>query len=114
MSTIEIACCGAYCKTCKIKAAPDCKGCKFGYEDGKRDINKAKCKIKLCCFRDKNLVTCADCNEYPTCQIIKSFHDKSGVKYKKYKEAMDYIKKYGYKKFLKQADTWKGPYGKLK
>jgi hypothetical protein len=112
-SKTEIACCGAYCKTCRMKTAPDCKGCKLGYKSGERDINRAKCRIKLCCFRDKNIETCADCNEYKTCQIIKSFHDKSGVKYRKYKEAIDFIKKHDYKEFLKQADNWKGPFGKL-
>lgn len=108
-----IACCGAYCKTCKPYKEGFCKGCKLGYDDGKRDLNKAKCKIKVCCFKEKKLETCADCPDYMDCKIINTFHGKSGYKYKKYKQSMDYIVENGYPKFIKLADKWKGPYGKL-
>ncbi len=110
----HIACCGAYCKTCKPFINGHCKGCKLGYAEGQRDINKARCKIKLCCFRDKSLETCADCAELDACQIIHSFQDKSGYKYKKYKQAMEFIRTHGYAKYIKLADKWKGPYGRLK
>jgi len=114
MSIREIACCGAYCKTCRIFTTKGtCRGCKLGYENSSRDINKAKCKIKLCCFRDKELETCADCSEYPSCKIIHSFHDKSGTKYKKYKQSIEFIRENGYDRFLELAENWKGPYGKL-
>ena len=46
-----ISCCGFYCKTCKEYKANLCRGCKLGYEKKQRDINKAKCKIKLCCIK---------------------------------------------------------------
>ena len=49
MTIREIGCCGAYCKTCRMASTgSQCKGCKLGYEEGQRDINKAKCKIKTC------------------------------------------------------------------
>jgi len=109
-----IGCCGTYCKTCKPFIQGYCKGCKIGYDTGKRDINKVKCKIKVCCFKEKKLETCADCSDFSSCKTIHSFHDKSGYKYKKYKESMDFIRKNGYPKFIKLANKWKGPYGKLK
>lgn len=114
MSLREIGCCGAYCRTC-LTSVPGgiCRGCKLGYEDGERDINKAKCKIKVCCFRDKQLETCADCGDYLTCNIIQGFYLKNGYKYGKYKQSMDFIRENGYDEFTKIADKWKGPYGKL-
>ena len=113
MSIQGIGCCGAYCKTCREFTGGHCCGCKLGYENGKRDINKAKCKIKICCFKDRKLETCADCPDYPSCETIHGFQDKSGQKYKKYKQSMDFIRAKGYEEFLRIADNWKGPYGKI-
>ena len=107
-----VGCCGAYCKTCKLFAAGACKGCKIGFDTGERDINKAKCKIKLCCFRDKKFDTCADCSKLGSCSIINDWFSKNGYKYKKYKEGIYFIKQNGYDKFLKIADNWKNAYGK--
>ncbi|MCP4551823.1 MAG: DUF3795 domain-containing protein [Bacteroidetes bacterium] len=114
MSIIEIGCCGAYCKTCREFRDGRCRGCKLGYESGQRDINKAKCRIKVCCFKERNLETCADCQDYSACETILGFHDKSGYKYKKYKQSMNFIRENGYESFLKLADSWTGPYGRLK
>jgi hypothetical protein len=38
----------------------------------------------------------------------------AGYKYKKYKEAIEFIRKNGYNKFIKIADTWTRQYGKYK
>ncbi|MFH2106515.1 MAG: DUF3795 domain-containing protein [Candidatus Micrarchaeota archaeon] len=108
-----IGCCGAYCKTCKVFIEGVCKGCKLGYIEGKRDIGKAKCIMKICCFKEKKMETCADCPKCPDCNIIHNFYSKRGFKYKKYKQAIEFIKKNGYSKFVKLADEWNGPYGKL-
>ena len=108
-----IGCCGAYCKTCLPLIENYCKGCKLGYDTGKRDINAAKCKMKLCCFKEKKLETCADCTEYSSCKIILAFHNKNGYKYKKYKQSIEFIRKNGYQEFLKNAQNWKRAYGKL-
>jgi hypothetical protein len=107
-----IGCCGAYCKACKPFNEGFCKGCKIGFDTAERDINKAKCKIKLCCFRDKKMDTCADCNEIETCQIIGSWYNKKGSKYKKYKEGIYFIKEHGYSEFICIAEKWKNAYGK--
>ena len=113
MSVREIGCWGAYCKTCRELRDGNCRGCKLGYETGERDINKAKCRMKVCCFKERKLETCADCADYPSCQVIHSFHDKSGYKYKKYAQSMEFIRTNGYDAFVKMADNWKGPYGKI-
>lgn len=108
-----VGCCGAYCKTCKPYLEGYCKGCKIGFDTGERDINKAKCKIKLCCFRDRKLATCADCPDLDSCKIMEEFYSKNGYKYGRYRKAIEYIKARGYDGFLRHADKWKGAYGKL-
>lgn len=90
-----------------------CRGCKLGYENGERDINKARCKIKVCCFKERKLETCADCSEYSSCDIIQGFYKKSGYKYERYRQSIEFIKNNGYEKFVEIADGWKGPYGRL-
>ncbi len=105
-------CCGAYCRTCKPFIEGACKGCKIGFDTGERDISKAKCRIKLCCFRDKNFDTCADCPELESCKIIGEWYSKNGYKYGKYKEAVCFIRENGYEKFFEIADKWKNAYGK--
>ena len=109
-----IGCCGAYCKTCKVYLEKYCKGCKIGFDTGERDINKAKCKIKVCCFKGMNLDTCADCLKLDSCKIINEWYSHTGYKYKKYKEAIEFIRNKGYSEFIQLADQWKGAYGKLR
>ena len=111
MGILEIGCCGAYCKTCKVFNDSLCNGCKIGYADGTRDLSKAKCKIKVCCI-NYGYNSCADCNDYSSCKILSEFFSKNGYKYKKYKQALDYIKQNGYREFIIITDTWKMQYGK--
>ena len=113
MTIREIGCCGAYCRTCLTVTGSICHGCKLGYDTGERDISKARCKIKLCCFKDNKHETCADCASYITCEIMKGFYGKNGYKYRKYKESIEYIIKNGYEGFIIIADNWNGPYGRL-
>ena len=113
MSIREIGCCGAYCKTCRAFADGSCRGCKLGYESGERDINKARCKIKVCCFKEREFETCADCSDYPYCTIIQGFHNKAGYKYNKYRQSIEFVRENGYDRFIKIADIWKGSYGKF-
>jgi len=114
MSVREIGCCGAYCRTCLTSTSGSiCRGCKLGYEDGERDISKSKCRIKICCFMDRQFETCADCDECLSCEIIQGFYNKNGYKYKKYKQSIDFIRENGYAKFTRIADDWTGPYGRL-
>ena len=118
MTVEEIGCCGAYCRTCiewqkeKYPTERICRGCKLGYKLGERDISKSKCKIKVCCFREKGLETCADCPDYP-CEILVEFWGKKGWKYKQYRKQLEFIRNNGYEEFLERADKWKGLRGKL-
>lgn len=73
MSKRDIGCCGTDCKTCDEFTTGRCPGCKAGYESGERDINKAECKIMLCCFKERKLELCADCPDYHSCKLIKGF-----------------------------------------
>ena len=112
--TIEdIGCCGAFCGTCKVKTQKICEGCKNGYINNERDIQKAKCKIKKCCLL-KGIQTCADCTEMKDCKISNEFYAKNGYKYEKYKKAIYYIMENGYQRFLVISSTWKNQYGKYK
>jgi len=112
MSIREIGCCGAVCKTCPPFKNSICRGCKTGYENGERDINRAKCVIKLCCI-GKRYGTCADCTVYESCAVIKNLHGKKGYKYKKYRESIEYIRTHGYEAFLDNSVNWRCAYGKL-
>lgn len=98
--------CGAYCKTCRAYSEESCRGCKQEYEKGERDITKAKCKRKVCCFRDKRVETCVDCCDYP-CKILEEFWGKKGWKYQQYKKQLEFIRKNEHKEFLKKANKWK-------
>ncbi|MBN2065860.1 MAG: DUF3795 domain-containing protein [Candidatus Thermoplasmatota archaeon] len=109
-----IGCCGAYCKTCPPYNDGYCKGCKQGYENGERNIDAAKCKMKVCCIKEKKIETCADCTDYNTCTILHEFQTKNGYKYKKYKQSLEFIRTHGYKEFLKKTKDWKHAYGPLK
>ena len=111
MTTEKMGCCGAYCGTCKEKRKMICLGCKTGYSDGRRDLLKAKCKIKVCCI-GRNFNSCSDCPDIDLCENLKKFFLKNGFKYKKYKEALEFIKNSGYDKFFEIAETWKAQYGK--
>ncbi len=113
MPLSHLGCCGAYCAACKVFAAGPCKGCKLGYDTLERDITKAKCSYKVCCIK-KGLGSCAECGDYDTCESIQSFHNRSGYKYGKYKQAVAFIREHGYDKFFDIADTWTNAYGKYK
>ena len=86
-----IGCCGAYCKNCIAYSQENlCRGCKLEYKDGKRDIGKEKCKIKICCIWEKQLETCADCGEFSSCELIQGLYGENVYKYKKYQQSLVY------------------------
>lgn len=68
--------------------------------------------MKVCCFKERGFETCADCPEYP-CATLGRFWSKRGGKYKQYHKQLAFIRQNGYEEFLKRANTWKGPRGKL-
>ncbi len=111
MSLREIGCCGAYCGTCRALREQACKGCTIGYDTGKRDICRARCRIKVCCVT-KDYTSCADCPDLSGCPTLAGFYGKKGYKYGKYRQAIAFIGQNGYAAFLKIADTWTNAYGK--
>jgi hypothetical protein len=68
--------------------------------------------MKVCCFKERRYETCVDCPEYLSCKILNEFYGKKGYKYKKYRQALEFIRENGYAKFIEIADTWRGPYGR--
>lgn len=109
-----IACCGCYCKTCRAFTNNSCRGCLIGYETQERDIGRAKCKIKICCYKEKGLLNCAECGQFSTCTIISGRFKIGSYDNKKCLEALEYISNHGTDDFMEKADKWKGPFGKLK
>ena len=108
--TEEIGCCGAYCRNCR-EYRKTFKGCKPGYLAGSRELSRAKRKMKKCCLT-KSHITCVDCEEYDSCEIIQAFINHPGYKYSKYKQALEFICAHDYATFLKAAEHWKNAYGK--
>lgn len=108
-----IACCGAYCRTCRSFVLGSCRGCKLGYDEGERDIARARCKIKLCCLGTKNLETCAACAEYDACRTLAAFHGKKPKEYRGYRESLDFIRANGYPEFITGARDWTNACGEL-
>jgi len=68
--------------------------------------------MKVCCVR-RGLVSCADCEAYASCETLAAFYGHESYKYKKYKQATEYIRAHGYETFLLNADRWNGAYGPL-
>ncbi len=113
MSVLEIGCCCAYCKTCRAFRDKHCRGCKLDYDTGQRDLDRAKCKIKVCCLRERQLQTCTDCEDFPSCALLQTWYNKAGGKYGRYKKSANYIRKHGYEAFVAIADEWKDASGRL-
>ncbi|MBN1151903.1 MAG: DUF3795 domain-containing protein [Dehalococcoidia bacterium] len=108
-----IGCCGAYCRTCRPFLGGQCSGCKLGYSTGERDIAQAKCAMKRCCLA-RGLETCGACPDFFVCDIITTFHHKTGYKYGRYRQSIEFIRNYGSAEFIRQANAWTGAYGRLK
>ncbi len=69
---------------------------------------------EICCISKLgSKSTCADCPDFPRCNILQGFYGKTGYKYKKYRESLEFISTYGRAAFLKIAMKWKRPYGRL-
>ena len=90
-----------------------CKGCKLGYDDGKRNMARARCRIKVCCFGVKKLETCADCSDSDDCPLLSRFFSKNGGKYDRYRRILEFIRANGYSEFVRIGKDWTNSYGKL-
>jgi len=62
----------------------------------------------------KRLETCADCDDFPSCETLQNWYRKAGGKYRRYRESAEYIREHGYESFIEIADGWKDSRGRLK
>ena len=69
--------------------------------------------MKVCCFKEKRLQTCADCDDFSSCAVLQDWYKKAGGGYGYYKKSALYIRRHGYDSFIEIADGWKNAYGKL-
>ncbi len=75
------------------------------------DLSRARYKTRLCCL-DRGAATRADCDEFVSCEVLQSCLAKRGYRYRKYREALGFIRANGYDEFVRLADGWKAPYGR--
>jgi len=68
--------------------------------------------MKVCCL-NKGYETCAECPEFDSCEVVQGFFGKNGYKYRKYREASEFIRTHGYAEFVAKANQWTGSYGSL-
>ena len=86
----------------------------MGYDTGEREIDKARCRIKVCCIKRLGTShTCVDCPDSVTCETLQGFYSKNGYKYRRYRQSLEFIRSHGCERFLEAADKWKGAYGTL-
>lgn len=58
--------------------------------------------MKKCCLT-KGHRTCVDCAEYDRCDAIQEFMHHPGYKYSKYRQALEFIRAHGLRRFY-QSD----------
>lgn len=99
----ESAPCGVFCGACP-SYKKSCLGC--GSEElNQRRKSKWRCKIRKCCFEDKSLNFCNDCDEFP-CNLIEklknSHSDDSRFNYRhEIYDNLEKIKEIGVKNWIK-------------
>lgn len=111
-AAVFVGCCGAYCKTCMTPDERSCKGCRLGYEDGKRKLLRARCQVKRCCLIEKKLPTCMECGEFESCELLQGFYGLSKA-HQKIRRAAEFIRKNGYDRFEAVAGHWTRSKGEL-
>jgi hypothetical protein len=61
--------CGVFCGACP-SFGRTCRGC--GSEDhGQKRRSKWSCKLRVCCFEERDLDLCVDCDEFPCIKYIQ-------------------------------------------
>ncbi len=66
-NTEMIAMCGLYCGACPRFLKEKCNGCK--------ENKKASwCKLRTCCL-DKNIASCADCDDFTDVMVCKKYNN---------------------------------------
>ena len=68
-------CCGLYCGLCsryQSKAPSRCPGCQLGE-------HHSYCSVYRCCVTKRELLTCADCDEYPCERLLRVLGVEEGL-----------------------------------
>ena len=65
----ELAPCGVFCGACP-SFNKTCLGCASA-DRNQRRTSKFGCTIRTCCYEEKGLDFCVECDEYPCQRIIK-------------------------------------------
>lgn len=75
MATIpnELAPCGVFCGACP-SFTKTCLGCPSESRNQKR-TSKWECKIRKCCYQEKNITFCGYCPQFPCDKIKKKLID---------------------------------------
>lgn len=80
----ELAPCGVFCGACP-SLNKTCAGCASQNRDQKR-ISKWACKIRVCCYENKQLSFCIQCDEFPckvfSKKLLTKYQDNPKFKYR--------------------------------
>ena len=107
----KISYCGLYCGACPSYQKATCLGCR---SEDKKQSRKSKwgCKIRNCCFKERNVEYCGQCNDFP-CNIISNKlinshpHDPRFNYRHKIPENILKINKLGLERwFVEQEELW--------
>ena len=64
----ELAPCGVYCGACP-SFNKTCLGCPSESKTNQKRTSKWGCKIRTCCYEEKNIPFCGDCTQFP-CDVL--------------------------------------------
>ena len=109
----ELAPCGVFCGACP-SFNKSCLGCPSENKSQKR-TSKWGCKIRKCCYNEKNLDYCCECPDFPCVKINKKLLDSHpGDNRFKYRHEIpkniEKLKELGLKRYLDYQKTrWSCP-----
>ncbi len=108
-----LAPCGIFCNACP-SFNKTCLGCPSENTHQKR-TSKWGCQIRNCCYTDKNLMFCGQCNQFPcdtiTKKLINSHPGEPAFKYRhEIPDNVQQLRELGLKLYLKsQNQRWACP-----
>lgn len=112
--TNELAPCGVFCGSCP-SFNKTCFGCSSNNKEQKRK-SKWDCKIRKCCYEEKDIQYCAYCEQFPCVKInkkiINSHPGETKFKYRhELPENAKKLKELGVERYLKyQKQRWSCPF----
>jgi hypothetical protein len=110
----ELAPCGVFCGACP-SFNKTCLGCPSERREQKRK-SKWGCRIRRCCYEEKNLKICGDCQQFPCDEVkrklLNSHPGEMKFKYRhEIPENMKVLRELGLKEYLKyQKQRWSCPF----